>query len=127
MRTQVFAYKGIVGIKSSYDAEGLLNKPSEPGQLGFVVDASFVDISPEALEVLKKVPRSGDDIGDVDVFKDNSGRVIFCWMGSNMKVVKVDDGMSGSSTYDASLLKSKAGVLPDEDFVKFVDELGEGE
>ena len=54
MRTKVFAYKGWVDIQSDVNAEGLLNKPLDKGQLGFVLNASFVDISPEALELLKK-------------------------------------------------------------------------
>ena len=122
MRTQVFAYKGVVGIKSDFKAEGLLNKPDQPGQLGFVVDASFVDISPEALKLLKKVPRSGDDIGDVDVFKTNGKMVVFAWMGGPMKAFKPEDGVSGSSSYDASLLKANPSVVADPEFMKFIDE-----
>ncbi|MDD5650621.1 MAG: hypothetical protein PHF86_09430 [Candidatus Nanoarchaeia archaeon] len=66
MRTQIFAHKGWIGIKSNVNAEGLLNKPLDKGQLGFVVNADFVDISPDALELLKQVPLSGDDLGEVD-------------------------------------------------------------
>lgn len=36
MRTQVFTHKGYVGIMSDVQAEGLLNNPSQPGELGFV-------------------------------------------------------------------------------------------
>jgi hypothetical protein len=121
MRTQVFAYKGFVGIKSDFKAEGLLNKPDQPGQLGFVVDAAFVDISPEALEILKKIPRSGDDIGEVDVFGDDKGKVIFCWLGGNMKVFSLSDKVDGSSTYDATLLKANPNVIVDPKFIAFVD------
>ena len=60
MRTQVFAHRGIVGIKSNPDAEGLLNRPMDPGQLGFVVDGAHVDINPDAIEALKTVKKSAE-------------------------------------------------------------------
>lgn len=120
MRTQVFAHKGVIGIKSSPTAEGLLNDPTKPGQLGFVCDAAFVDISPEALELLKKVPKSGDDIGDVDVFNTNDGKVIFSWLGGPLTSIDVKNA-SGSSTYDASLLKACDSVQVDPEFMTLVD------
>ena len=104
MRTKVFAYKGVIGIESSVDAEGLLNKPLESGQLGFVLNSKCVDISKEALELLKKVKPSGDDIGDVDIFKADDNRIIFCWLGRNKKEFKPEDA-TGSSEYNPSLIK----------------------
>lgn len=77
MRTKVFAHKGWVGIESDVNAEGILNRPLDKGQLGFVLDANFVDITPEALELLKQVPGSGDDIGEVDIIESNGKKVLF--------------------------------------------------
>ncbi|MFA5312754.1 MAG: hypothetical protein WC375_05445 [Methanomassiliicoccales archaeon] len=109
---------------SDFNAEGLLNDPTKPGQLGFVIDASFVDISPSALEIIKKVPKSGDDIGDVDVYKmDDGNQVIFCWLGGPMKAFKLSDEISGSNSYDPSCLKSNPDVKVDPGFIKFVDNL----
>ena len=121
IRTQVFAYKGIVGIKSDVNAVGVLNKPAEVGQLGFVCDAAFVDISPEAIEILKKIPKSGDCIGDVDVWKTNDGKVIFGWLGGPLKMVDPKDDISGSRSYDPSLLSPSKGVEIDKDFIMVVD------
>jgi len=120
MKTQVFSHKGIIGIQSDYKAEGLLNDPTQPGQLGFVVDADQVEIQPEALELLKKVKRSGDDIGDVDVFSADGGKVIFAWLGGPMRAMDHNE-VEGSSSYDASLLKATEGVTPPKDFVDFVN------
>ena len=121
MRTSVFAHNGTIGIKSSVSAEGLLNNPTQKGQLGFVLDASFVDISPEALELLKKIPKSGDCIGDVDVFKAADGMVVFCWLGGPLAMINPSSA-EGSRSYDASLLKASAKpVYVDPEFVKAVD------
>jgi len=51
IRTKVFAHRGYIGIMSAFDADGILNKPEQKGQLGFVVKAACVDIQPEALEL----------------------------------------------------------------------------
>lgn len=123
MRTQVFAHKGMVGIMSDLNADGLLNRPQDTGQLGFVLDAAFVDIQPEALELLKMVKKSSDDIGDVDVW-ESGGTVIFGWLGGPMKAFKPSQ-VEGSSSYDISLLKSVNGVKTDPKFIQFVEaELG---
>lgn len=122
MRTKIFQYKGILGIESSFDTEGLINNPKAPGQLGFVLDASFVDISKEALEVLKKIPKSGDDIGDVDVFKSNKG-VVFAWLGGPLRLINPSSA-TGSNSYNPSLLESVSKIVENEppiEFKKVVD------
>jgi len=121
LRTQVFAYRGIVGIQSSCDAEGLLNKPKEKGQLGFVVDASYVDISSEALDLIKKVKKSCDCIGDIDVYK-SSNCIVFSWLGRPWEMFK-PELVSGSREFNPDLLRSRSGVLPDPGFVQCVDKL----
>jgi hypothetical protein len=115
MRTQVFAYDGWVGISSGTEAEGLLNKPMNAGQLGFVVDAAFVDISPEALELLKQVPKSIDDLGEVDIFK-STDKIIFSWLGGVKKMFKPEQ-ITSSNSYDASLITTTVPIKPDQAFV----------
>lgn len=125
MRTSVFAHKSVVGIESDLKAEGLVNDPSLPNQLGFVLDALYVDISQEAYEVLLAIPKSGDSIGDVDVFKSTTG-VIFSFLGGPRVVVGVDLGHTGSSTYDPTLLQGVANFVPNnppQAFIDFVDSL----
>jgi hypothetical protein len=122
MRTKVFAYKGFVGIVSNPKAEGLLNDPLKPGQLGFIVDADYVDIQPEALELLKKVRTSGDDIGEVDAWKCADGKTAFSWLGGPWKVFSPDEeGCTSSRTYDPSLLKATEGVETPQDFIEFIE------
>lgn len=118
MRTQVFTYNGWIGIKSDIKAEGLLNDPMKSGQLGFVVDANFVDISPEVLELLKKIKTSNDDIGDVDIFKsERSSKIIFCWLGGPLKMFK-PELVTGSNNYDASLITETKEIEIDPEFIK---------
>jgi hypothetical protein len=120
MRTQVFEHKGIIGIKSDFKAERLLNDPSQPNQIGFVVDAKFVDISPGALEILKTIPKSGDDIGDVDVFETVDNMIVFCWIGGQLKVINPKSNISGSSTYSPHLLIANDNVVTDPEFIIFI-------
>lgn len=122
MKTQVFTHKNYIGISSDLEAEGLVNNPANPGELGFVVDAEFVDIQPEALELLKKIPKSRDAIGDIDVFKASDDKVIFSWMGGPLNAFNIDEA-EGSRDYDPSLLTANPDVKPDESFVKFIDEI----
>ena len=122
MRTQVFAYKGYVGIESDFNAEGLINNPAGDGQLGFVVDAAFVDIHPDALEILKKIPKSHDDIGDVDVFRAGP-HIVFAWLGGNLKVLDLKQDISGSNSYEPELLKSNPDVQTPQKFIEFIDTL----
>jgi len=116
-RTQIFSHNGWVGIKSGLKVDGLLNNPMEKGQLGFVVDTKFVDITPEALELLKKVPQSGDDIGEIDIWKTNNGIILLSWLGSAMKMFKSEE-ITGSRCYDASLITKTVNFEPDPDFIK---------
>lgn len=120
MRTQIFTHKGIIGIRSGIKAEGLLNDPKKPGQLGFVVNAEFVDIQPEALELLKGVKKSCDAIGDIDVYQ-SSKCVVIAWLGGPFKAFDPSE-VDGSREYDVSLLKPADNVVTDPMFIKMVDE-----
>jgi len=122
MRTKIFEYKGYIGIQSAVDAEGLLNDPTKSGELGFVLDAAFVDIHPRALKLLMTIPKSGDDIGDFDVYKADDGRVILGWLGGPLKMFRPEE-VSGSSVYSPELLKSDKTVECDPKFIKYIDSI----
>jgi hypothetical protein len=121
MRTQVFTHKGYIGIMSDVKAEGLLNNPSQPGQLGFVVDANSVDIQPEALELLNKIKKGHDSLGDIDVFSAGD-KVVFSWLGGPLSLIDPKSA-TGSRDYNTSTLKSNSSVKPTEDFIKAVDSM----
>lgn len=121
MRTSVFTYKGYIGIESDVKAEGLLNSPTQPGQLGFVVDANSVDIQPEALELLKTIKKGSDSLGDVDVFSAGD-KIVFSWLGGPLRLIDPKK-ITGSRDYNPSLLKSNVEVKPTEEFIKAVDSM----
>lgn len=55
MKTKVFVYKNFLGISSSIDSEGVMNDPTCPTSIGFVMDASKVLFSKEAIQEWKKL------------------------------------------------------------------------
>lgn len=116
----IFAFKGVVGIdgfaggKAIVDGQtqltlenltpALENNPLAEGQIGFVCDISKCTFTDDAVAVLKSIKKSGDAIGDVDMFKAND-KSIFAWMGSPISMINPETA-EGSSTYDTSLLNS---------------------
>ena len=86
-RTRVFAYKGIVGIESSYKAPGLCNDPSSPYQFGFLVQAGEVEMSQEAFDLLKGLPTTRDCRGSVAALLTENGGMVFGWIGGAHRVI----------------------------------------
>lgn len=119
MRTTIFAYRGYVGIDSDPSADHLVAGP-HTGSIGCVVESEGIDISPEALEELKKIKKSGDDLGEVDVFKSGD-KVVVGWLGGYRKVFKAED-IEGSSEFDASLLTANPNVVVPDEFKEAADE-----
>jgi hypothetical protein len=120
MRTTVFAYKKVIGIQSDVKAEGLINDPTQPGQLGFIINAKFVDISPEALILLKKIKKSRDAIGDV--MADSFGEeVTFSFLGGPLGFLSRKS--EADRDYKPNLLSSTEGVIIPDNFKEFIDNL----
>lgn len=122
MKAQLHEYRGWVAIVGDKKLDGLLNDPTAPGQLGFVLDAKEVEASEEALEVLRKVKRSGDDIGEVDVYRQDNGKVILSWLGGPRRPINPEIH-TGSNSYDATLLDGVVTIIPNsppDDFTAFV-------
>ena len=120
MDTKIFAHKGYLGIQSSYEAEGLENNPKDNKDLGFVVNAAYCAIQPAALEILRNVPKSNDDIGEIDVFKDKEGTVFMCWLGGSMVAFEPNSDISIKRQYMPELLTATDFETP-VDFIDFVE------
>ncbi len=118
MRTKIFAYKGYVGILSGPDAEHMVAKPGN-GNLGCVFKAQGVDVSPEALTLLKSVGRGSGGLGEVDIFQAGD-KVIIGWLGGYLKAFKPSE-IEMSRDYNPGLLSSTEGVEVPEEFKKFID------
>ena len=120
MKTTVFQHKGMIGILSSPDAEGFIAKPGN-GNLGCVVDASQVEISKDALDLLKTIPRGHDGLGEIESFKAGDKNV-FGWLGGYMKAFRPAD-IETSRDYNPSILTATEGVEVPKEFKDFVDSL----
>lgn len=113
MRTKIFSYRGIVGIKSDPKAEGLVNDPDGPNQMGYVLDASHIDVSQEALDILKNIKKGTSSFAEIDVFKDNSGRVILGFFGGPLVMIHPTE-TEASRDYEPTLLDGVAKLVPNE-------------
>lgn len=132
---RVFGYKGYIGITGFSDSvdfsnddpltlsdltPALINNPLADGQLGFVCRMEQCEFNQEAIDILKTVKKSGDCIGDVDIF-DSSDGAVFSWLGGPTTVIGPDS--EGSSTYNPSLLPEAVEVGAPEGFKEYVDQL----
>lgn len=111
-KTKIFEYKGYVGIVAG---DSLVNDPTQPGQLGCIVSLKDVEISQAAFEILKGIPKSNDDIGDVMCWDE-----FFGWMGGPAKVLSKES--EGDRDYNPNLLSDYiAEVEPTQSFKDFID------
>lgn len=117
MKTRIFAYKGRVGILAG---DKTVNNPSDPNQLGYVVNLSEVEISREAFEALNKIKRSHDNIGDVMCWGST-----FAWLGGPKTML--NEKAEGDNSYDPSLLVNYiTEVEIPQDFINAVDKIKMG-
>lgn len=105
-------------IKAS-GVQGLLNNPWETGQLGFVMDASFVDFSKEAVEAIRNIPKSDDDIGDVMVYTTAKGKNVFGWLGGPSTVNALADITLSNSCTPEILEPAGYEVALPESYVEY--------
>jgi len=142
-----FGYKGYISVNGFSDkflnrteeeieAEGeedlelsdlssaLENNPLECGQLGLVYDMNKCQFNQEAIDILLRVEKSRDDIGDVDFFRAGE-KNICAVIGGPMMLLSSE--AEGSNSYDYDLIKS---IVPTEleipqDLKDHIDSLGE--
>ena len=94
------------GIELGLDdfTPALMNNPLDGKQIGFVCDMNKCSFNKEAVELLKNVKLSGDDIGEIDAFTSDKGP-IFSWMGGPLFMAK-PSSITGSNSYEAALFDS---------------------
>lgn len=66
---KIFEYKGNVGIEIDMENGKFLNDPTEPMQLGCVIEASDVAISKEAKDIIKNARHSGGSFSELMLTK----------------------------------------------------------
>jgi len=113
LKTKVTAHKGIIVIETKDPAADNDFIPAGGSRIGCVLinTKDRLGISGEALELLKKIPRSGDDIGEVDTFTSNKRGDVFTWLGPVCRLVD-PVGASGSQTYDIGNIEFN--IIPNE-------------
>lgn len=113
--------------KRSFIAINLLKEKSEPGKstlahdhIGYIGNVLHglkqLGVSKEALVLLSKVGKSQDDIGELDCFKTNDGKLHFAWLGSifGKKIIEIAEGNDlGSSTYTAPT-EADVTIIPND-------------
>ncbi len=119
-KTKVFAYKGMIGIECDPESDALIAKPGN-GNIGCVCDASKIDISEDALKLLRQIKRGRHSLGEIDVYKTND-LVIFGWLGGYLKAFKPHN-VETSREYDPSVLKHTENVEIPQQFIDWVDKL----
>lgn len=101
LKVEVTEYKGQLCIRTINPNEKDPNFiPNGDGRIGCVLaDTEHrLGISEEALEILRKIPKSPDAIGDVDAFR-SARRPVFSWLGNIYQIVH-PKGASGSRDYN---------------------------
>lgn len=123
MRTQVFAYKGFIGIVMPDGADGLLNNPEE--DFFVLVDATTLDITAEAVEALKNLPvgsQTEDWAVSLKEGKDElAGKMVFGWLYDGDGSTVLHPVLSPAKfDIDPATLPTTEVEVPAE-FIKFVD------
>jgi len=100
---RVLSYKGILVIDTpeEYWSGTKFFIPNGGSKIGCLVrdTKNHLGISKEAVTLLQKIRRSGDDIGDVMWFRADDGECIFGWLGPAIRLVNPDKA-EGDSTYE---------------------------
>lgn len=115
LKVKIGVYKNVLVIDADPKPTDFF-VPAGGSKIGCVLmhTDKHLGISKEALEWLKKVPKSHDDIGDVDCFESVEGWC-FSWLGG-VKSAKKLKGLTGSRTYSPEKLPHVTieNEVPDE-------------
>jgi hypothetical protein len=121
--TNVFAYKGYIGIQCEPDATGMINDPTQPGQMGIVMDLSHMRFTTEAVELLKTLNKSRGSLGDIMCWKAGEQRC-FAWMGGYYMMFKPEN-VEADRDYNPSLIPAELiddTIEASDDFKEAVDD-----
>ncbi len=105
IKAKVVAYKGYLVIecmadKSEEDTCTLsVDHPSHVGQV-IHNTKNHLGVSKQAVELLERVKRSGDDLGEIDFWKSDNDTWHFSWLGGIKRIVNpTDEECTGSNSY----------------------------
>lgn len=129
MNTQIFVYKGMLGILSPENAKGIIARPGS-GSMGFVVNTANIDISKEAKDAFNNAGREGGSFSDFMLTSHVGGAVevhgksSIGWLGGSRTAARVRDLKLGRDC-DKSVLNdmNEVEVEIPADFKKYIDSL----
>lgn len=88
------------------ESNDIVTSPFDSQSMGYVIsDIGYVGISKEAYASLKDIPRSGDDMSEIDVFKLADGNYAFATLGSKYVILDLDNA-EGSSSFSVPSLNN---------------------
>jgi hypothetical protein len=124
MTAKIFAYKGNIGIDIDMDGT-FLNDPKGKGQLGCVISTKEVEISPEAIELIKSAKRGGGSFSELMLTKHANGDGFSSIGVMGFGKIHLGKEFEIGRTCDTSILAdcSVGESEAPEDYRNFIDEL----
>lgn len=117
MKTKIFAYKGILGAETDLENGVFLNNPKASGQLGCVIPIEEIEITQEAIDLLKKAPREKGSFAPITLMETSIGL-----LGFQKHLFKGEDLCIGRDCKLSTLDKlTVVDYIPD-DFKQYIDE-----
>ena len=97
---EVTTYKSHIVVEYKEEkSNDVLTTPFDRNSMGYVVsDVGYVGISEEAYTLLSLVKKGTDSIGNIDVFKADNGKHVFCTLGGKYFLVPLREA-EGSSNF----------------------------
>lgn len=116
MKTRVFAYKGYVGAETDLENGVFLNDPMKTGQCGCIVSVDELEITQEAIDLIRTARTGCDDIADIMLGKDHIRLLGFWYHHVSLEL---------TSSCDRTLLDRliPAEVAIDPGFIEYIDSL----
>lgn len=131
MRTQVYAYKGFLGVNSFPFADGMIASPITGMKIGCVIEKSCVDVSPEALELIRKIPVNEEYMPAIDLIdhpNKEGVQLLFFASDGGYKSAYVPGQVCVLPTLNVDELPVTDGVEVPQEFIDFIEKkLAEGE
>ena len=76
MKTKIFTFEGHLGAETDLRDGKFLNDPMAAGQLGCVISTSEIQITQEAIDLIKKAPREGGSFAEIMLTPKHDGAIV---------------------------------------------------
>ena len=123
MKTQIFAYKGIIGATTDLDSGKFINNPKSKSQLGCVISSKEIEITKEAKELLRCAPREGDSFAPIMLTRHTNGTSSIGLIGFHTHLFKGKNLCIGR-TCDIEILNDMddTDIMIPEGFIRTIDD-----